>query len=201
MPRKSAASRGRKRWNEAGMESPPPANVAKMVAESEWRSSSIRGKDLLRLIAEQVLEEEGVAQWRTAGSNSSPWEMTQWFYIGNHQPNLPGWDNFPPWRQECWLEKLTEEKCRDIPELIKQIKALKDKGVTRESVAYSFIEQRIQPLQQRVHLEYKTVVCQLKDADKQLRADMERIRLMARDKERQQKELDKLCSVPAIRVC
>ncbi|RLN11202.1 hypothetical protein C2845_PM09G21060 [Panicum miliaceum] len=35
---------------------------------------------------------------------------------------------------------------------MKRIKHLKDKGVTEESMAYSFIERRIQPLQQRVHL-------------------------------------------------
>ncbi|RLN41240.1 retrotransposon protein, putative, unclassified [Panicum miliaceum] len=34
----------------------------------------------------------------------------QWFYIGNHQPSLPGWDNSPPQRQECWLKKPTEEE-------------------------------------------------------------------------------------------
>lgn len=43
----------------------------------------------------------------------------------------------------------------DIPELMKRIKALKDKGVTGESVAYSFFERRIQPLQQRVHLSFE----------------------------------------------
>ncbi|RLM69216.1 putative gypsy-type retrotransposon [Panicum miliaceum] len=118
MPRKSAAGRGRRRENESGEESTPPAKVAKTVAKGEWRSSSVLEKDLLRLIAERVLQEKGV-------------------------------------RQECWLEKLSEEESRDIPKLMKQIQALKDKGVTGESVAYSFIERCIQPLQQHIHLRFK----------------------------------------------
>ncbi|RLN08497.1 putative gypsy-type retrotransposon [Panicum miliaceum] len=61
----------------------------------------------------------------------------------------------PTKRQECWLEKLTEEESRDIAELMKRIQALKDKGVTGESVAYPFIEQHIQPLQQCVHLGFE----------------------------------------------
>ncbi|RLN12587.1 hypothetical protein C2845_PM09G11190 [Panicum miliaceum] len=87
-------------------------------------------------------------------SSLSGWHG-QWFYIGNHKPILPGWDNSPPQRHECWLEKVTEVESRDIPELMKRIKALKDKGVTGESVAYSFIEWRIQPLQHHVHLGFE----------------------------------------------
>ncbi|RLN09295.1 retrotransposon protein, putative, Ty3-gypsy subclass [Panicum miliaceum] len=96
-------------------------------------------------------------EYTTLGSLSG-WHR-QWFYIWNHKPSLPGRDDSPPQCQECWLEKLTEEESRDIPELMARIKALKDKGITEESVAYSFIERRIQPLQQRVHLgfEYKGI--------------------------------------------
>ncbi|RLN13065.1 hypothetical protein C2845_PM09G15300 [Panicum miliaceum] len=54
-------------------------------------------------------------------------------------------DNSPPQRQECWLKKLVEEESSDIPELMARIKALKDKSVTKESVAYSFIERRSNP--------------------------------------------------------
>ncbi|RLN23099.1 retrotransposon protein, putative, Ty3-gypsy subclass [Panicum miliaceum] len=61
---------------EGGEGSSPPAKVVKTVAEGEWRSSSIREKDLLRLVAERVLQEKGVVQWRPAGTDSSPWEMT-----------------------------------------------------------------------------------------------------------------------------
>ncbi|RLN07504.1 hypothetical protein C2845_PM11G02300 [Panicum miliaceum] len=38
---------------------------------------------------------------------------------------------------------------------MKRIQHLKDQGVTGESMAYSFIECRIQPLQQRVHLSFE----------------------------------------------
>ncbi|RLN30338.1 hypothetical protein C2845_PM05G19650 [Panicum miliaceum] len=98
MPKKSATGRGKKRRNEGGEETSPPAKVTKTAAEGEWRASIIR---------------------------------------------------------ECWLKKLTEEEHLDIPELMKRIKDLKDKAVTGESVAYSFIERRIQPLQQRIHLGFE----------------------------------------------
>ncbi|RLN42538.1 hypothetical protein C2845_PM01G40950 [Panicum miliaceum] len=185
MPRKSTAGRGKKREGEGEGGSPPSAKVAKTVAEGEWRASTIRERDLLRLIAEQAflgirphfnlfrhlfhlkqqpdennpalvggagvqLRDKALYLEYTTPSTLSEWHA-QWFYIENHQPSLHGWDNSPPQRQECWLKKLTKEERRDIPELMKRIKALKDKGVTGESVAYSFIERRIQLLQQRVH--------------------------------------------------
>ncbi|RLN31083.1 retrotransposon protein, putative, Ty3-gypsy subclass [Panicum miliaceum] len=84
-------------------------------------------------------------------SSLSGWH-TQWFYIGNQQPSLPGWDISPPQCQECWLKKPTEEERCDIPKSMQRIKILKDKDITWESVAYSFIEQRIQALQQCFHL-------------------------------------------------
>ncbi|RLN33077.1 putative gypsy-type retrotransposon RIRE2 protein [Panicum miliaceum] len=132
MPRKSTAGRGKKRGSEGTDESSPPAKVARTAAEGEWRASTIRERDLLRLVAEWVLQEEGVVEWWTTGSDLSPCENT-----------------------ECWLKKLMEEEHCDIPELMKRIKALKDKGVTGESVAYLFIEWRIQPLQQRMHLGFE----------------------------------------------
>ncbi|RLN04362.1 uncharacterized protein C2845_PM13G09690 [Panicum miliaceum] len=74
MPRKSAAGHGKKRGSEGRDESLPPAKVARTAAEGKWRASTIRERDMLRLIAERVLQEEGVVEWRTAGSDSSPWE-------------------------------------------------------------------------------------------------------------------------------
>ncbi|RLN09085.1 putative gypsy type transposon [Panicum miliaceum] len=129
MPRKSAAERGKKRENEGREESSPPAKVTKTVADGEWRSWICQEKDLLRFVAKRLLQEKGV-----------------WFYIGNHKPSLPGRDNAPPQRRDCWLDKLLKEESRDIPKLMKRIQDLKDKGVTRESMAYSFIERCIQPL-------------------------------------------------------
>ncbi|RLN12393.1 hypothetical protein C2845_PM09G11830 [Panicum miliaceum] len=61
----------------------------------------------------------------------------------------------PSKRRDCWLDKLSEENSRDIPELMQQIQAPKDKGFTGESVTYLFFERRIQPLQQRVHLGFE----------------------------------------------
>ncbi|RLM42323.1 uncharacterized protein C2845_PMPSC056041 [Panicum miliaceum] len=76
IPKKSAAGRGRKREGEGEGGSPPSAKVAKMVVEGNWRASTIRERDLLQLVAERVLQEEGVVQWKTVASDSSPWENT-----------------------------------------------------------------------------------------------------------------------------
>ncbi|RLM75642.1 putative retrotransposon protein [Panicum miliaceum] len=46
----------------------------------------------------------------------------QWFYTRNHKPSLPGWDNSQPQRREWWLQKLTHEESRDIPQLMKRIR-------------------------------------------------------------------------------
>ncbi|RLN28373.1 hypothetical protein C2845_PM05G36050 [Panicum miliaceum] len=76
VPKKSAVGRERKREGEGEGGSPPSAKVTETMAEGEWRASTIRERDLLRLVAERVLQEERVVQWRTAGSDSSPWENT-----------------------------------------------------------------------------------------------------------------------------
>ncbi|RLN25487.1 retrotransposon protein, putative, Ty3-gypsy subclass [Panicum miliaceum] len=155
------------------------------VEGSSWRASTIKERDLLRhaflgirphfylfhhlFRLKPQLDEDNPALVGGAGvqlrdkalylefstlSSLSGWHA-QWFYIGNHKPSLPGRDNAPPQRQECWLKKPTEEESRDIPELMKWIYHLKDQRVTGESMAYSFIECRIQPLQQRVHLGFE----------------------------------------------
>ncbi|RLN38799.1 hypothetical protein C2845_PM01G46070 [Panicum miliaceum] len=101
----------------------------------------------------QLRNKEVYLEYSTLTSLSG-WHA-QSFYIGNHKPGLPERDNAPPKRQDCRLEELSEEDSYDIPELMKRNQAVKDKGVTRESVAYSFLERRIQPLQQPVHLGFE----------------------------------------------
>ncbi|RLN28021.1 putative gypsy-type retrotransposon protein [Panicum miliaceum] len=78
MPKKQASGRGKKRGADGeGGSSPPSAKVAKTVAEgSSWRASTLKERDLLWLVAERILEEEGVVQWRTADNDSLPWENT-----------------------------------------------------------------------------------------------------------------------------
>ncbi|RLN28748.1 putative gypsy-type retrotransposon protein [Panicum miliaceum] len=76
MPKKSAADRGRKREGEGEGRSPPSAKIAKTAEGSSWRASTIKERDLLRLVAERVLQEEGVVQWRTTGTDSSLLENT-----------------------------------------------------------------------------------------------------------------------------
>jgi hypothetical protein len=53
------------------------------------------------------------------------------------------------------VEDLPVANLANIPELVKRIRALKAKGVTGASVAYSIFERRIQPLQRRVTYGYE----------------------------------------------
>ncbi|RLM69968.1 hypothetical protein C2845_PM17G05890 [Panicum miliaceum] len=77
-PRKQATGRGKKQIADGeGGSSPPSAKVTRMMVEgSSWRASTIKERDLPRLVAERALQEEGVVQWQVAGTDSSPWENT-----------------------------------------------------------------------------------------------------------------------------
>jgi hypothetical protein len=45
--------------------------------------------------------------------------------------------------ESYWVEDLPVANLVDIPKLVRRIRALKAKGVTRASVAYSFFEHHI----------------------------------------------------------
>ena len=66
-----------------------------------------------------------------------------WFYIGNHQPGLPKTNNGTLKYSPEWVEELRTFELTDVPKLVAKIKALKAKGVTGVSVAYSWFEHRI----------------------------------------------------------
>ncbi|RLN22454.1 hypothetical protein C2845_PM07G12550 [Panicum miliaceum] len=61
-PKKQAACRGRKRGADGeGGSSSPSVKVTKTVTEgSSWRASTVKERDLLRLVAERILQEERV---------------------------------------------------------------------------------------------------------------------------------------------
>jgi hypothetical protein len=71
----------------------------------------------------------------------------RWFYIGNHQPSLPG--------RTVGALRICGEwtmPCRDmsqIEDMLRMIKKHRDAGVTRVSVMYTWLRRWIQPLQKR----------------------------------------------------
>lgn len=73
MLRKSTIERGKKRGDASQEDSPPPAKVAKSRVEGDWRALTCHEKDLLQLIAERLLKEKDMLQWRSAGIDKAPW--------------------------------------------------------------------------------------------------------------------------------
>ena len=72
----------------------------------------------------------------------------KWFIMGNLLPSMDTHSLEAPKVNSHWEEEnLQEHELEWIRPLIKQIKALKDWGLTGESVAASFMRRRIQPLQ------------------------------------------------------
>ena len=54
-----------------------------------------------------------------------------------------------------WIDEPNMHECLQVPDLLKKITELKQKGLTAERVAFNFMKHRIQLLMQRVHLSYK----------------------------------------------
>lgn len=87
-------------------------------------------------------------------SNLAGWRDC-WFYIGNHSPKLPDQSREAPIPNgECNLE-VNENYMVQVLELLDKITGLRDAGVTRASVMWSWLARRIQPLQKREKFGHK----------------------------------------------
>ena len=54
-----------------------------------------------------------------------------------------------------WIDEPNMHECLQVPDLLKKITELKQKGLTTERVAFSFMKRRIQPLMKRKNLSYE----------------------------------------------
>jgi hypothetical protein len=80
---------------------------------------------------------------------------SKWFYICNHDPELPKPSGKQPKHRAWWNTEPTMQEGIQLPELMKKIKALRKAGLRAEHVAFSFMKRRVQPLMARDTLGYQ----------------------------------------------
>jgi hypothetical protein len=73
----------------------------------------------------------------------------KWFYITNHHPGLPKPSRKQPKHRPWWNTEPTMQEGIQLPELLAQIKALREAGLRAEHVAFSFMKRGVQPLMAR----------------------------------------------------
>jgi hypothetical protein len=67
----------------------------------------------------------------------------KWFYITNHNPELPKLSEKQPKHRPWWNTELTMQEDIQLPELLQKIKALREAGLRAEHVAFSFMKRRV----------------------------------------------------------
>jgi hypothetical protein len=80
---------------------------------------------------------------------------TKWFYVTNHQPEMPKPSRKQPKHRPWWNSEPTMQEGLQFPELLAKIKALREAGQRTEHVAFSFMKCRVQPLMARDTLGYE----------------------------------------------
>jgi hypothetical protein len=79
----------------------------------------------------------------------------KWFYVTNHHPELPKPSGKPPKHLPWWNSEPMMQEGIQLPELLAQIKALREAGLRAEHVAFNFMKHRVQPLMARNTLGYE----------------------------------------------
>jgi hypothetical protein len=79
----------------------------------------------------------------------------KWFYVTNHHPGLPKPSGKQPKYRPWWNTEPTMLEGIQLPELLAQIKALREAGLRAEHVAFSFMKRRVHPLMARDTLGYE----------------------------------------------
>jgi hypothetical protein len=80
---------------------------------------------------------------------------SKWFYITSHHPELPKPSGKQPKHQPWWNTKPMMQEDIQLPELLQNIKALREAGLRAEHVAFSFMKRRVQPLMAHDTLGYQ----------------------------------------------
>jgi hypothetical protein len=71
------------------------------------------------------------------------------FYVTNHHPGLPKPSGKQPKHRPWWNTEPTMHEGIQLPELLAQIKVLREAGLRADHVAFSFMKRRVQPLMAR----------------------------------------------------
>jgi hypothetical protein len=88
-------------------------------------------------------------------NNSNQDWKAMWFYITNHHLELPKTSGKQPKHLPWWNMEPTMQEGIQLPELLQNIKALREAGLRAEHVAFSFMRRRVQPLMARNTLGYQ----------------------------------------------
>jgi hypothetical protein len=99
----------------------------------------------------------GIQMWEDAAEQYLSYKLidsnqdwkAKWFYITNHHPGLPKPSGKQPKHRPWWNTEPTMQEGIQLPELLAQIKALREAGLRAEHVAFSFMKRRVQPLMAR----------------------------------------------------
>jgi hypothetical protein len=78
----------------------------------------------------------------------------KWFYVTNHQLELPKPSGKQP-KHRPWCNSEPTMQGLQLPELLARLKALREARLRAEHVAYSFMKRRVQPLMARDTLGYE----------------------------------------------
>lgn len=79
----------------------------------------------------------------------------EWFVMVNHHDSIPSPSGQKPdLETKAWEEAPTEEEMVEVNALLKEIQALKDKGLTAHAVVIDFVFHNIQPLKERMYPAY-----------------------------------------------
>lgn len=100
--------------------------------------------------AELVLRPENKSKYLSyqPSGKGVDWK-SYWFYVGNFESPLPERTPGAPKAQANWMS--TSPGGSQVSKLRGALEKLKKKGVNRDSVVYSFLSHRVQPLQRRLH--------------------------------------------------
>jgi len=104
--------------------------------------------------AELVLRPENESEYLfyQPSSKGVEWK-SYWFYVGNFESPLPERTPGAPKAQASWMS--TSPGGSQVDKLRSALAKLKNKGVTRWKVVYSFLGRRVQPLQRRIHTGFR----------------------------------------------
>jgi hypothetical protein len=79
----------------------------------------------------------------------------KWFYVTNHNPELPKSSEKQPKHRPWWHSEPTMQQGLQQPELLARIKALREAGLRADHVAFSLMKRRVQLLMARDTLGYE----------------------------------------------
>src|SRR5579859_520667 len=111
---------------------------------------------------------------------------------GNHAPMLPPKTGCPPQYSEAWKEQPSRYDHPEFDWILSKVHDFRVRGMTAESITYSWIRRVIQPLQQQKNPGFK--YSGLEDPSRMLKTDFTHDEIM----KRLRKIMNPTCATPAL---